>query len=156
MLFTKNKITKITLPDSITVIGLNSFTKNEITEVIIPPNVVTIESYAFAENQIETLVLNDGLKEIHGRAFSVNKLTSISIPASVTTIGESTPGIEPTTAYERFPFAYNPQLTSVTMGSGNVELSDFFLAENNNFKVSYTAGGAGTYIGSVYGKWEKE
>ncbi|TOO95421.1 hypothetical protein CGH26_27725, partial [Vibrio parahaemolyticus] len=41
------KLTSITFPDSVTVIGEEAFTDNEITSVIIPGSVRTISPWAF-------------------------------------------------------------------------------------------------------------
>ncbi len=124
-------------------------------EVIIPPLVKVIESYAFSDNLIETVEFNDGLQRIDGRAFSINKLTSITIPASVISIGAATEGPTPASYYERFPFSYNPQIKTVIMLGSNTVIEPFFLGENNNFRMSYDVGGAGTYTGSQYGQWKK-
>ncbi len=153
--FADNQLTKITLPDTITHIGRSAFAVNKLTEITIPPLVKVIESFAFQDNLIENVVFNDGLERIDGRAFLINKLTSITIPASVKLIGAASEGVTPPTNYERFPFAYNPQLTSITMLGSNTELAPFFLAENNKFSVAYLNGGAGTYTGTQYGKWAK-
>lgn len=154
-LFSGNLLTKINLPDTITSIGRNAFATNKLTAIVIPPNVKSIESFAFADNLIETVEFNDGLESIDGRAFSINKLTSIIIPASVKSIGAATEGATPATNYERFPFSYNPQIKSVTMLGSNTTIEPFFLAENNNFRMSYDKDGAGTYTGSQYGQWKK-
>lgn len=153
--FTNNQLTKITFPDTITTIGRSAFAVNKLTEITIPPLVTAIESFAFQDNLIENIVFNDGLLRIDGRAFGLNKLTSITIPASVRLIGFASVGADPPINYERFPFAYNPQLTSVTMLGSITEIEPFFLAENNHFRVAYLSGGAGTYTGTQYGKWEK-
>lgn len=154
--FSDNKLTKITLPDTITLIKMNAFSKNSLVEVVIPPLVTQIESYAFQDNKLENVVFNDVIKRIDGLAFSINNLTSITIPKSVEEIGAATEGVDKPQLYDRFTFAYNPRLTSITMLSGNVEVCDFFLGESNHFKIAYKSGGAGTYTGSQYGKWEKE
>jgi len=154
-IFSGNKLTKITLPDTITNIGRNAFSSNMLREIIIPPLVTAIQSFAFSDNLIETVEFNDGLQSIDGRAFSINKLTSITIPSSVTSIGAATEGAMPAANFDKFPFAYNPQLISVTMLGSNTAIEPFFLAENNNFRMSYDTGGAGTYTGTQYSQWKK-
>lgn len=154
-IFSHNQIAKVTLPDRITVIGQSSFTDNKLKELIVPPMVKVIESYAFADNLLEKIEFNDGLEKIDGRAFSGNNLTSITIPASVKSIGLPTEGATPISNFERFTFAYNPKISSITMLGSNTELEASFLVENNNFRTAYLSGGAGTYTGSQYGKWEK-
>lgn len=155
-IFSSNEIAKLTLPDTLTAIRRSAFAVNKLTELVLPPLVKIIESYAFSDNLIETVEFNDGLERIDGLAFSINSLTSISIPASVKTIGLASDGVDKPSNYERFPFAYNPKLTSVTMMGSDTVIEPFFLAENNNFRMAYLNGGAGTYIGSQYGQWKKE
>ena len=150
-----NEITKITLPDTITLIRRSAFSVNMLSEVVIPPLVKGIGSFAFEDNLIETVEFNDGLERIDGHAFSLNKLTSITIPASVKSIGLASEGATPTTNYERFSFSYNPQIKSVTMLGSDTVIEPFFLAENNNFRLSYGKGGAGTYTGTQFGQWKK-
>ncbi len=154
-IFAKNELTKLTLPDTITYIRRSAFSVNKLSEVVIPPLVKEIGSFAFADNLIETVVFNDGLERIDGYAFSINKLTSITIPASVKSIGLASEGVSKTTNYERFPFSYNPQIKSVTMLGSNTAIEPFFLAENNNFRMSYDKEGAGTYTGTQFGQWKK-
>ncbi len=154
-IFSKNELTKITLPDTIMSIGRAAFSVNKLSEVVIPPLVKSIGSFAFAENLIETVEFNDGLERIDGRAFSINNLTSVTIPASVKTIGLAPEGVDKATNYARFTFAYNPQIKSITMLGSNTAIEPFFLAENNNFRMSYDKDGAGTYTGTQYGQWKK-
>lgn len=155
-LFSDNNISKITFPDTITLIKMNAFSKNNLTELIVPPNVTQIESYAFQENKIENIEFNDSIEKIDGLAFAVNNLTSITIPKSVVEIGAATEGVDKPQLYDRFTFAYNPQISSITMLGGNTKICDFFIGESNHFKIAYSEGGAGTYTGSVYSKWVKE
>ena len=82
-------ITKVTIPDSVTVIGSNAFWKcTSLTDVNIPESVTIIESYAFAECKgLERVSFPASLTTIGGAAFSeCTGLTSIVIPDSVTTI----------------------------------------------------------------------
>ncbi|MCD6323134.1 MAG: leucine-rich repeat domain-containing protein [Clostridiales bacterium] len=154
-IFSNNSLTKLTLPDTITAIRRSAFSDNMLSEIVIPPLVKIIESFAFESNLLETVEFNDGLERIDGHAFSLNKLTSITIPASVKSIGLASEGATPPTNYERFPFSYNPQLKSVTMLGSDTAIAPFFLAENNNFRLSYDKDGAGTYTGTQYGQWKK-
>jgi hypothetical protein len=52
-----------------------------------------------------------------------------------------------------YAFGYN-SLTSITIGAG-VTIGDNLLSNNDNFKTSYEAEGAGTYTGTQNGDWTK-
>lgn len=73
----------------VTVIGVNAFCYDKITSVTIPDTVVSLEFGAFNScEQLQTVNLPDGLVEICDSAFaSCDSLKSIVIPASVVTMG---------------------------------------------------------------------
>jgi LPXTG-motif cell wall-anchored protein/uncharacterized repeat protein (TIGR02543 family) len=103
-----NELTTIDLPDSLTLIGDTAFAYNSLESLVIPNSVTTIENYAFSQNALTTLDLGTGVISIGWFAFEMNQLTTLAIPDSVTDIGS-------------FAFTYN-QLRDVTLGSsvGNV------------------------------------
>lgn len=57
--------------------------------ITIPSSVTTIGMRAFVMSGLTSVTLSDGLKVIDGRAFMRCPMTTITIPASVTSIGES-------------------------------------------------------------------
>ena len=57
--------------------------------ITIPSSVTTIGMRAFVMSGLTSVTLSDGLKVIDGRAFMMCPMTTITIPASVTSIGES-------------------------------------------------------------------
>ena len=99
---------KVTLPDSIRVIGQEAFCESALSSINLPEGLTTIEDLAFAEcgsltsitlpSTLETIGAEafdncrslarvsfpDGLEEIGGNAFSFCKLTQVDIPAGVT------------------------------------------------------------------------
>jgi len=153
-------ITSVTIPDSVTIIGDRAFEGcTSLTSINIPDSVTSIDFYAFHEtawlnNQPEGVVyidkwaytykgtmpantkitLLDGTKGIAGGAFrgdNCNNLTSVTIPASVISIGD----------HAFMNFNYN--LTSVTFQGKNTIVNDGFFG---NLRQKYLAGGPGTYI----------
>jgi len=91
---------------------------------------------------IPSLIGNNVVKRIKYGAFSGKQLTSVIIPNIITTIGA---------------YAFNSnELTSITMTSSEISLGNYLLDETNNFRNTYIASGAGTYIGTQYGTWTKQ
>lgn len=152
--FSENQIAKINLPGKLTIVRQSAFRNNKLTEINFPSSLLIIESFAFQENLLSNLVFNDGLERIDGYAFDSNKLKSITIPASVKSIGYPTPDATPVKYYERFTFAYN-LLESITILGSDIDLNSFILTDNNNFKNAYLSQGAGTYSGTQIGTWKK-
>ena len=104
--------------------------------------VTSIGSGAFSMNSLTSATIPDSVTSIGDSAFKDNSLTSVTIPDSVTSIGY-------------YAFSHN-SLTSITIGANVTTMGDILLSDNNNFKTSYLAGGAGTYTGTQDGYWTKE
>ena len=101
-----NKLTSVTIPDSVTTIGFRAFQDCEsLTSVTIPDSVTTIGDGAFyACYSLTSVTIGDSVTTIGTFAFrDCNSLTSVTIPNSVTTIGEGA-------------FYHCDSLTSVTIG----------------------------------------
>ena len=81
-------LTKLTIPDSVTIIKPNSFRFAGIRELVIPDSVTTIGNNAFRSNQLRKLVLPNSVTSIGDDAFLNNDLRELDIPNSVTTIGD--------------------------------------------------------------------
>ncbi len=106
----------LTIPDSVTSIGVESFNANKVTgsnefiyaraegggpdntkligyageerdNVVIPDTVKEIGYQAFGECSIHGVTLPEGLETIGERAFRYNYITNVTIPSNVTTIG---------------------------------------------------------------------
>src|SRR5574344_8009 len=102
--FQSNKLTNVTIPNSITSISKDTFVSNQLTSVTIPNSVTSIGIGAFDGNQLTSVMIPDSVTSIGGSAFQSNKLMNVTIPNSVTSMG--------TYAF------YNNQLTSATIGTG--------------------------------------
>ena len=82
-----NRLTSVTIPNSVTSIGANAFQNNHITSVTISNSVTSIGAYAFQNNRLTSVTIPNSVTSIGANAFHNNRLTSVTIPNSVTTIG---------------------------------------------------------------------
>ena len=86
----KQRITSITVPDSVTYIGESAFGDCiSLTELNLGDGIKTIPSYmAYGCSKLESIVIPDSVTTIGSEAFSnCSSLVSVTIPDSVTTIG---------------------------------------------------------------------
>ncbi|MBO5096549.1 MAG: leucine-rich repeat domain-containing protein, partial [Bacilli bacterium] len=97
-------LTFISLPDSLTTIGLNAFMKTSIKQLIIPDNVNSLEANAFISSKIENLIIGKGIKEIGNHTFRHNEIKKVVIPDNITSIGQ-------------YSFGDNP-IEEITFGTG--------------------------------------
>jgi Flp pilus assembly pilin Flp len=70
--FQNNKLTSVTLPDTLQRIDLWAFKGNNLTEITIPPNVNTIEQKAFDGNDIKKITIGSKVSSIGEGVFSNN------------------------------------------------------------------------------------
>jgi hypothetical protein len=118
----RNQLTSLIIPDSVTSIGDNAFYNNQLTSVTIGNSVTSIGTEAFASNQLTSVTIPDSVTSIGQSAFAYNQLTSVTIPNSVTSIGRS--------AFER------NQLTSVTIPNGVTDIGADAFAYNQLTSVT--------------------
>ncbi len=155
------KLTLIQIPDSVVEIGKYAFYQSglETIEFGLDSNLVTIGSYAFAASKLQTIAIPHLVKEIQNHAFfealslqsiqfenstplRINDyvfynsgLTSISIPENLYYIGE-------------FAFAYNRQLTTITVDSANLyyaSLDGVLYNKDYTRLITYPAGKSGAF-----------
>ncbi len=87
--FAETKIKKITLPESLTKIGDYAFYMSTLEEIVIPSGVKEIGYSSFDRcMNLEKVTLNNGLEKIGERSFMLcSMLSDIEIPDTVTEIG---------------------------------------------------------------------
>ena len=87
--FAYSKITNISIPNTVTDIGIAAFyNSNNIKTITIPDSVKTIGNAAFVRNGLESIVLPNGLKIIDYCMFiGCSNLKSVTIPGTVTSVG---------------------------------------------------------------------
>ena len=120
--FKDNKLTNVSIPNSVKSIGKNAFYDNELTEVIIGNSVKSIGEGAFYQNQLTEVIIGNSVTSIGEEAFQDNQLTEVSIPNSVKSIGN-------------YAFQEN-QLTEVSIGNSVLTIGDAAFANNQLIKVS--------------------
>ena len=95
-------INALTLPESLEKIGIGAFCNNCVLKSVnIPAKVKTIGASAFSVCGLTDLVIPEGVQTIDGNAFSGNSLQNLTLPSTITSIGESA-------------FSYNNNLQSIT------------------------------------------
>jgi hypothetical protein len=87
--FSRNKISTVVIPSSVTTIGMNAFSNNPLYNVQIPDSVTTIEEWAFLKTHLSELVIPSSVKIIKNWAFASNlRLKTVSIPDKLESLGE--------------------------------------------------------------------
>jgi len=88
----KESITKIILPDTVTVIEDNAFSDNQnLEEVVLGNNVVTIGKRAFGlDTKLASITIPETVTEIGPSAFYVSGIVEVNIPSGVSVIEDST------------------------------------------------------------------
>ncbi|WP_239255857.1 MucBP domain-containing protein, partial [Listeria ilorinensis] len=74
-----NKVTSVSIPDTVTTIGSAAFQANLLKEVQLPSSLVTIGGAAFNRNKLEEITIPSSVKGISAFAFERNKLTSVTM-----------------------------------------------------------------------------
>lgn len=90
--FFQSRLTSVTIPNSVTSIGISAFNScSNLTSVTIPNSVTSIGDDAFSYcDRLTSVTIPNSVTSIgDGAFFSCSNLTSVTIPNSVTSIGNS-------------------------------------------------------------------
>lgn len=158
----------VTVPNTVTAIGVYAFAYSEVESVQLPDSITTIASEAFYSSELTTIGLGNGLESISASAFAYcENLTSIRIPASVKSIsgiafyGSGQLAIAVAEENENFSgedgVLYNKEKTVLlaapgvsgeyTIKNGVIAIANYAFAYNNNIIEVHT-GDTVTEIGS--------
>lgn len=123
------KITSVTIPNTVTIIGPSAFQDNEINKVVFGTGVTEIGTWAFSNNRLTTVTIGNNVTTIKEGAFDSNQLTEIILPNKVTTLE--------TNAFDNNPI----QKLSIGTGIKNLGIYAFGAHINSANLTSITIGG---------------
>lgn len=83
------KLEKITLPNTLRIIGKEAFACSAIEAAILPETLLIIEDDAFADSSLKAVNIPESVSRIGENAFSGTDITSIKIPSNVKSISEA-------------------------------------------------------------------
>ncbi len=100
--FQSCNLNALALPESLEAIGSSAFNGNQsLKSVNIPAKVKTIEESAFYNCGLTDLVIQEGVQTIDNYAFNSNSLQNLTLPSTITSIGNNA-------------FLFNSNLQSIT------------------------------------------
>jgi hypothetical protein len=147
-----NNLTSVTLPNTITYIGVGAFSINNITTLTIPDSVINIDDGAFANSQnLTNLVLGNNLTTIGDFSFRFCPLNDITIPESVTNIGVvAFGGFGGTDAITNI---YCQGMVPPTISTSSAPNSDTFNQARSTIHLHIPAGTMGAYVTDPGALW---
>lgn len=137
--FASSAFGSVTIPNTVTTIGLAAFQYSAITSVHFGTSVTTINDWAFDSSGLSSLMIPDSVTTIGFAAFADTGITSAILGTGVTDIGEAA-------------FAGNGLLTSVTIGDSVKTIGDRAFGDSGLTSViipaSVTSIGSGAFAGA--------
>ncbi len=85
--FYDNRLTRVTIPNSVTSIGDFAFQNNRLTRLTIGNSVTSIGDAAFQNNRLTRVTIPDSVTSIGGSAFEANRLTRVIFLGNAPTAG---------------------------------------------------------------------
>lgn len=137
-------LTSVTIPNSVTEIGISAFNLNNLTSVTIPDSVTLIGTTAFGQNSVSNLSLGANITDIGIGAFVDNNLTNVTIPSNVTFIGLLAFGNNPLTSVT----SYATTPPTITTGT-----NDTFAFNRSNIELHIPPGTLGAYVTDPGALW---
>ncbi len=143
----KKQSTSFVIPDTVTVIGPVSCNQTLFSSVVMPRGLKTIAEHAFEGSSLTELVIPDGVRYIGNYAFVMSQdLTHVTIPASVTAMGENVfgEGLSNVVFADGFThitsglFECSPNLGIVTIPSSVTTIDDYVFMMDSLAFVLYT------------------
>ncbi len=144
--FANSNIVKVTLPNSLMVIGASAFyncTQLEVVELGSGASLQVIEKRAFSGcSSLVEIELVDTIESIEDEAFYSTNISDIVIPDSVVSIGERA-------------FSGMNSLLTITLGTGIESIEESAFAQNNElYKVNWLNATVVEQIGAIYDNFE--
>ena len=94
--FRRDRLSSISIPNSVTYIGQSAFSNNQLTNIDIPSSVTSIEESAFFNNELTSVTIPGNVTTIGRDAFDSNQITEVTSlsnnPASLLENNNSTFG----------------------------------------------------------------
>ncbi len=87
--FEGNKLTGVTLPDSVVEVQKNGFKGKQIASLTLGKGTKTLGESSFEGNNITALVLQDATETVEKNAFKGNKIATLTLGKGTKTLGES-------------------------------------------------------------------
>lgn len=112
--FRGNSLQTVVIPDSVTILGSTAFERNQLVSVQISKNIKVLNSWVFSGNYLKTVTIPEGVTKIDYYAFAWNQLTTITIPTSVNTLHKDFISFNPTILSINLPISLVIDETKIT------------------------------------------